>query len=198
MADPKRVQLRRTAGWRLPPNTVHVARPGRWGNPYRVVNDCQAGGLGPAVAVAMFEKDLRAGRLVNGRGQVLTVEMVRAELAGRDLACWCKLDQPCHADVLVDVANEVPAALDGSIDGAPDAGDEIRAHITNALSMGAPPMSAGERHILNRWFTARPADELDEVKALDVERERTEVELDERLAAAETVLAREYRPGVPW
>lgn len=29
----------------------------------------------------------------------------RAELAGRDLACWCNLDQPCHADVLLEIAN---------------------------------------------------------------------------------------------
>jgi hypothetical protein len=26
-------------------------------------------------------------------------------LRGRDLACWCPLDQPCHADVLLELAN---------------------------------------------------------------------------------------------
>ncbi|MGE2733815.1 DUF4326 domain-containing protein [Mycolicibacterium vaccae] len=30
---------------------------------------------------------------------------IRHELAGRDLACWCPLDDPCHADVLLDLAN---------------------------------------------------------------------------------------------
>lgn len=32
----QRIQLQRTKGWKLPPNTVVVARPSRWGNPYRV------------------------------------------------------------------------------------------------------------------------------------------------------------------
>jgi hypothetical protein len=28
-----------------------------------------------------------------------------AELLGKDLACWCPLGQPCHADVLLELAN---------------------------------------------------------------------------------------------
>lgn len=31
---PKRIQLRRTTGWRMPPNTVSVARPTVFGNPF--------------------------------------------------------------------------------------------------------------------------------------------------------------------
>lgn len=34
-----------------------------------------------------------------------SVEDVQRELRGRDLACWCPLDQPCHADVLLEIAN---------------------------------------------------------------------------------------------
>lgn len=30
-----------------------------------------------------------------------------AELAGKDLACWCKPGEPCHADVLLAIANAV-------------------------------------------------------------------------------------------
>jgi hypothetical protein len=37
--------------------------------------------------------------------RALTVEDVRTELAGKDLACWCPLNQPCHADVLLELAN---------------------------------------------------------------------------------------------
>jgi hypothetical protein len=33
-------------------------------------------------------------------------EAVRAELGGKDLACWCPLDKPCHAEVLLELANE--------------------------------------------------------------------------------------------
>jgi hypothetical protein len=29
----------------------------------------------------------------------------QTELAGRDLACWCPPDQPCHADILIAAVN---------------------------------------------------------------------------------------------
>jgi hypothetical protein len=31
--------------------------------------------------------------------------VLRRDLTGRDLACWCPLDRPCHADVLLELAN---------------------------------------------------------------------------------------------
>lgn len=55
---------------------------------------------------AMVSSGFRAGQGVYvGRGRRVTVDNVRADLAGRDLSCWCPLDQPCHADVLLDLAN---------------------------------------------------------------------------------------------
>jgi hypothetical protein len=36
---------------------------------------------------------------------VITVGDVQRELRGWDLACYCPLDQPCHADVLLELAN---------------------------------------------------------------------------------------------
>jgi hypothetical protein len=92
----RRVQLRRTKGWRKPPGTVVVARPSRWGNP------CTIDSAGSrAAAVAAF------ARLLDGphRGDYPTDDEIRAQLGARDLACWCPLDGPCHADVLLDIAN---------------------------------------------------------------------------------------------
>lgn len=43
----------------------------------------------------------KAGRFLN-----VTVDDIRRELAGRDLVCWCPLGQPCHADVLLELANQ--------------------------------------------------------------------------------------------
>jgi len=34
-----------------------------------------------------------------------SIERIKAELRGKNLACWCRLDQPCHADVLLEIAN---------------------------------------------------------------------------------------------
>jgi hypothetical protein len=91
---PARVQLRRTKGWRKPKSAVVIARPSRWGNPFRV------GVHGdPIQCVEQYREALGRGALP------FSVDDVRVELAGRDLACWCPLDAPCHADVLLEVAN---------------------------------------------------------------------------------------------
>lgn len=99
---PRRIQLRRTKGWRKPEGAIVVARPSKWGNPFRV---------GEVV-------ERRSGRSERVRDRAHAVALYRRwlfhqerslnlvpELAGRDLACWCPLDQPCHADVLLEVAN---------------------------------------------------------------------------------------------
>lgn len=87
----------------MPPNTVSVARPGKWGNPYRI------GMLGvpdAATAVALFRRALDRHDLPDDHQRfVFTPERLRADLGGKNLACWCKLGEPCHADVLLKVAN---------------------------------------------------------------------------------------------
>jgi hypothetical protein len=75
----------------MPAGVVYVGRPTRWGNPWRVEE------IGAAEAVARYRAELLADP---GR-----VAVVRRELGGRDLACWCRLDAACHADVLLSVAN---------------------------------------------------------------------------------------------
>jgi len=97
---PRRVRLRRTRGWRKPPGAVVVARPSRWGNPYVIgaVHDGRA--LTREETVELFREALLAGRLD------FDVRAVRASLRGHDPACWCPLDVPCHADVLLEVANQ--------------------------------------------------------------------------------------------
>ena len=94
---PERVRLSRAKGWRKPENTVTVARPSRWGNPF-VIRE-HGGGLTREEAVARFRAALLAGRLP------FTADEVREELRGKDLACWCPLDAACHGDVLLEVAN---------------------------------------------------------------------------------------------
>lgn len=132
---PGRIQLRRTKGWRKPEGAIVVSRPTKWGNPFTVTwcvrVDC--GGVKhwhvldnrdyyPAdwalstvtivatkeaavrQAVAFYRADLAAAPIP---AEVL------AELAGHDLACWCPLVSrgayvPCHADVLLSLANDIP------------------------------------------------------------------------------------------
>jgi hypothetical protein len=96
------VQQRRTKGWRKPPGAVAVGRPSKWSNPFRI-GDRVATPNGDVLvrdrehAVALFREHLA------GRPEL--VAAARADLRGRDLMCWCPLDGPCHADVLLRVAN---------------------------------------------------------------------------------------------
>src|SRR4051794_974536 len=101
---PERIQLRRSRGWRKPADAVVVARPTRWGNPF-VVGRRADGVLvrDRAHSVALYREMMR--------GSPDRCAAARAELGGRDLACWCPLVAadgsrgPCHADVLLEIAN---------------------------------------------------------------------------------------------
>lgn len=107
---PTRIQLSRAKGWRMPPNTVKVDRSTRWGNPYKVHGDGYP--MTPEVAVMLFEKLLNEHRCFVANvcgdylGRATTVDDIKRELRGKNLACWCPIGQPCHADVLLRVANE--------------------------------------------------------------------------------------------
>ena len=99
--SPVRVRLSRRRGWRMPPNTVSVARPGRWGNPHPV-GPCPLCGVEHSAedAVREFEAELMMPMNYQAR------DAVWRELRGKNLACWCRLDATwCHADVLLRIAN---------------------------------------------------------------------------------------------
>lgn len=106
---PERIQLRRTKGWRKPDNTVVVSRPSRWGNPWTI--DMYLADYPDASEVkrrSMATSDFRGW--LDGRWDLDADWPQRdrpnvTELRGKNLACWCPLDQPCHADVLLDLAN---------------------------------------------------------------------------------------------
>jgi len=52
-------------------------------------------------------KEVAIGPLVKA-AEAPSKDEIRAALRGHDLACWCALDQPCHADVLLEIANAPP------------------------------------------------------------------------------------------
>lgn len=111
---PQRIQLRRTKGWRLPDGVVKVARPGRWGNPF-VVTDKVAPGKGTGGcywAVPTVADAVECFRLYIDQVPGMVAD-IQEHLRGKDLACWCKPGTPCHADVLLQIANEpAPSASD--------------------------------------------------------------------------------------
>lgn len=132
MADPHpvRLQLSRKAGFRLQEHSravnglpaVNVARPSKWGNPFRVAKAVECAGvrvpgITPESAVALFRQRWEAAL-----AQWPSARAALADLTGRNLACWCLLCDlhreggrpigsdcphcdPCHADVLLELAN---------------------------------------------------------------------------------------------
>jgi hypothetical protein len=83
---PERIQRRRVKGWRKPDNTVIITRPGKWGNPFTLAN---SGGVDPVLRFACEVVPL----------------LDLSPLRGKNLACFCRLDQTCHGDILLEAAN---------------------------------------------------------------------------------------------
>jgi hypothetical protein len=107
MTAPKRIQRQRTRGWRMPEGAVYVGRPTKWGNPW-ALNDPAIGTRpdGSAWDASDVVRWFRSGLVDAARiSQKAFVESYFAPLRGRDLACWCPLSAPCHADVLLELAN---------------------------------------------------------------------------------------------
>lgn len=118
---PERIQLKRVKGWRMPANTVSVARPGIWGNPFFIskwrdtatclalFEDAVLGVWNPATSAHLPHAWCGYDEYVDWMARMQDagghpMELVR-QLRGKNLACWCGLDQPCHADVLLRAAN---------------------------------------------------------------------------------------------
>lgn len=122
---PKRIQRKRTKGWRKPEGAVYVGRRakhdvGIWGNPWRPGRRMAEAGIGilydsglidvvmanhdhkitTEEAVALYRTYIKG--CIKNNPHYYTIERLR----GKDLMCWCKLDSPCHADVLLEIANE--------------------------------------------------------------------------------------------
>lgn len=118
VTTPVRVQLSRAKGWRMPANTVKVDRSTRYGNRYRVwqqgrrISDRAPTWVGChdwEVDYPTFTSRTEAAqRAVTGFRQDIESGHFKGDLEslrGKNLACWCPLDQPCHADVLLGLAN---------------------------------------------------------------------------------------------
>jgi hypothetical protein len=108
---PERIQLRRSKGWRKPEGAVVVGRPTHWGNPWKVGSTGWTVKPGGLIDREPHEP-LTAEQAVESFRNSSTfdpdwVQHIREQLGGKDLACWCPIGAPCHADVLLEIANPV-------------------------------------------------------------------------------------------
>lgn len=139
----ERIQRKRSKGWKSPPNTVYVGRPTMWGNPFSVRESLYKDHWSvvfegksisaefatkrnaQAEAVRLFEKwfsteiadigtelhNFRNKYGWKGFSLACAVNMLR----GKNLSCWCGENEPCHAEVILRLAN---IACSGRIAGA--------------------------------------------------------------------------------
>lgn len=113
MTGPVRIQRRRVKGWRMPEGAVYVGRPTMWGNRWKI--GTHSNWLGRPVASLQEAVNCYAALMWT---EAYHEAWVRENLRGKDLVCWCRLDQPCHADVLLEIANASPPTTDERIGGA--------------------------------------------------------------------------------
>ena len=99
---PDRVQRKRTKGWQMPENTIYVGRPTRWGNPWQSARDGSY--MAPDQSVHLYRQSWI--KFIADEPDALP--RLQRNLGGKNLACWCSLDAPCHADVLLELANSEP------------------------------------------------------------------------------------------
>jgi hypothetical protein len=138
--QPRRIQRRRTAGWRKPENTVVVTRPSRFGNPAKLSTCQELGYLDPREAAVEFFRLWLAGDRFQWQAEEADPrrEQILAglpSLRGKHLACYCPEGASCHADVLLAKAQLPEAELTDWI-------AKVRARVDrNRAYHGLPPIT---------------------------------------------------------
>ena len=112
---PVRVQRKRTKGWRKPDNTVNVTRPGKWGNPFdlqteenKLYMERKPRGLSRSkkeIAEVESQARINVVDLFKSSRTAAHKALIKQELKGKNLMCWCKEGEYCHGDILLQIAN---------------------------------------------------------------------------------------------
>jgi hypothetical protein len=80
----------------MPPGARSVTRPSKWGNPFVIGRDGD------------HDEVVEMHRTWVANGGLEAAGLDPAELRGLDLGCWCRPDQTCHADTLIELAARTP------------------------------------------------------------------------------------------
>jgi hypothetical protein len=99
---PLRIQRKRTKGFKLPHGTTCVTRPGRWGNPFETAAEFEDAYRKVVIHIELMRATAHLSPVWSR--MIWIVENIK-QLRGFKLACFCPLDQPCHADCLAEYSN---------------------------------------------------------------------------------------------
>lgn len=101
---PKRIQRKRTMGWKMPPDTIYVGRPTKWGNPFEIGMVIRESDTNDYITTLKNIEDVLMWYKNYLRRNGMREEIIN-ELRGKNLSCWCAPGSPCHADILLKIAN---------------------------------------------------------------------------------------------
>lgn len=138
---PVRVQRKRAKDWRMPPNAVYVGRGTKWGNPFVVGRHGTAQECVELFALCLYGYLCISTDDDTYQAQKRLREAVRDDicaLEGKDLACWCRAGKPCHADVLLQVANwkpPLPAPADALLKARKERTEQVQAATRKLLEV---------------------------------------------------------------
>lgn len=91
----------------MPANTVVVTRAGKWGNPYKITPELRALHNNNYAKLHKLVVECYREWLEGSDEGRLLIEKMRLELRGKNVACFCGLDKPCHGDVILEFANKL-------------------------------------------------------------------------------------------
>lgn len=125
---PARIKRERIPGWRAadactnPNGYVFIGRGSGYGNSWKIGDTCWTVLPGGWIDRRPHEPLTREQAIDSFRNSrthdIEFLRQIRKDLAGKDLMCWCRLDQACHGDWLLDVANS-PKPVEEFVDHSP-------------------------------------------------------------------------------
>lgn len=109
--EPSRIRLSRAKGYRMPSGAMKVDRSTRWGNPFNATQTYEAFPMwGLPIPLVKLRAAPSLERCLDMYAAWLLARLSAnpeflEPLRGKTLACWCPLDKPCHAEILLRLAN---------------------------------------------------------------------------------------------
>ena len=116
--QPIRVQRKRTKGFKLPENTICVTRGTNFGNPFKIGELYKIDFANAVISTRSALHFMNDGELIFVKDAAHAVQLFERFIAlhpfsgdnlkylhGKNLACFCPLDKPCHADFLLGLAD---------------------------------------------------------------------------------------------
>ena len=87
----------------VPAGAIYIGRGSKWGNPYKIGDTYNIiKSLDAEWACRLYHSDIEKRSMA----LPFVKEEIIKELRGKNLACWCGLDETCHADILLEIANQ--------------------------------------------------------------------------------------------